>query len=87
MEEPVFQNQKLLSNCKTCNKQGLPIINTMDTIFTTIFVNEMWEADLIGLLKGSEGQSFFILVVVAHLANGSILNYCLQNLHNLQEMH
>lgn len=47
-----------IQGCKTCNKQGLPIIKTISTIFTTTFVNEMWEADLIRSLKGSEGRYF-----------------------------
>lgn len=55
-----------LAKCKTCLKSGGLKINTKNKILDINAVNELWEVDLIGPLKGQEGEYRYILVCIDH---------------------
>lgn len=58
--------EDLCKSCEICQKGGGPRINTKNKTISTSRTNELWECDLIGPLKGEDGQNKFVLVMIDH---------------------
>lgn len=57
-----------IRGCLTCLKSGGLKRNTKNKVIRSSHINELWEVDLIGPIKGSEGENKFILVCVDHFS-------------------
>lgn len=62
--------KEIIRKCETCQRSGKGNIKKQITAVKTNRINELWEIDLVGLLKRSRDKYSYLLTMIDHFSKG-----------------